>query len=136
MKTKLGISIELTAAIAFLVAGLGGLVPTIIVAAYILLAEEDKWLRFIAVKATVLLIAFGLIYRVAGYLQDLIWRFTDYSTVFGYGTLIYKLFGGIGAITMVVLVIRLVTFLLLAYKALKRETIEIPAIDQFIREHI
>ncbi len=136
MKTKLGISVELTAAIAFLVAGLGGFIPTIIVAAYILLAEEDKWLRFIAVKATVLLIVFSLIYKVAGYFQSMIWRFTDYSTVFGYGTFIYKLFGGIGAITLCVLIVKLVTFLLLAVKALKQETIEIPVIDQLIKEHI
>lgn len=51
MKTKLGISAGLLGAAVFFLALVGGWIPTILVAGYILLFEANDWLKNCAVKA-------------------------------------------------------------------------------------
>lgn len=54
-KTKLGISIGLLGAAAYFAALLGSWTPVLLVAGYILLVEENDWLRRCAVRALVIL---------------------------------------------------------------------------------
>ena len=71
-KTRLGISVGLLGACICLVALFGGLTPTILLAGYVLLMEENEWLKKCAVKAmaVLLVVAFGI--TVVGLIPDLL----------------------------------------------------------------
>ena len=50
--------------------GLLGIVPLVILAGYVLLLENNEWLKRAAVKAVVIVVAFGLISVLIGTLSD------------------------------------------------------------------
>lgn len=59
-KTKLGITISGLAAAIYLTCLFGGYIPAIILTGYVLMVEENEWLRRNAVKAIVLMMIFSV----------------------------------------------------------------------------
>lgn len=138
-KTKLGISVGLLGAILFMAAILEPL-AAIIIAGYILIAEENVWLRRTAVKSTVILIAFAalnvIIYLIPdfiGVIENLICIFKDDYYSGDFVSFINRL---VSFISSVFDYIKVILLALLALKSLKQSTIIIPAIDKFINNHI
>lgn len=70
-KTKLGITIGLAGAILFFF-GLINTTAAVLLAGYVLLAEENAWLKRTAIKAVVTFIAFALIGVGIDVLQELV----------------------------------------------------------------
>lgn len=54
MKTKLGISVGLLGTMVYFAALFGGYTPVILLAGYVLLFEENEWLKKAAIKAVAL----------------------------------------------------------------------------------
>lgn len=138
-KTKLGISVGLLGAILFMAAIVEPL-AAIIIAGYILIAEENVWLRRTAVKSTVILIAFAalnvIIYLIPDFIdviENLICIFKDDYYSGDFVSFINRL---VSFISSVFDYIKVILFALLALKSLKQSTIIIPAIDKFINNHI
>lgn len=131
-KTKLGISVGLLGAAVYFFGFFGGSVATILIAAYILLMEENSWLKKSAVKAVALWIVFALISAVLGFIPDII----------GFVDSIFNIFGGsfhISFLTNIVYMLRngldiveKVLFLLLGLKALNQGTVPVPGIDKLV----
>ncbi len=71
-KTKLGLSASLFAAILFCAAYFGGYVAAIIIAGYILIAEESVWLKKMALRCLLIMIAFSVISLAINFVPDLI----------------------------------------------------------------
>lgn len=69
-KTKLGLSTAIMGAIVYLTALFGGYTPLLLVAGYILLAEENAQLKKTAVTAFLILLAFSAVNFVIGLLPD------------------------------------------------------------------
>ena len=138
-KSKLGISVGLLGAILFMAAILEPL-AAIIIAGYILIAEENVWLRRTAVKSTVILIAFAalnvIIYLIPDFIdviENLICIFKDDYYSGDFVSFINRL---VSFISSVFDYIKVILFALLALKSLTQSTIIIPAIDKFINNHI
>lgn len=138
-KTKLGISVGLLGAILFMAAIVEPL-AAIIIAGYILIAEENVWLRRTAVKSTVILIAFAalnvIIYLIPDFIdviENLICIFKDDYYSGDFVSFINRL---VSFISGVFNYIKVILLALLALKSLKQSTIIIPAIDKFINNHI
>ncbi len=134
MKTKLGISVELVAAFAFLAAFLGGYIPAILVAGYILIVEEDAWLKKAAVKAVAILAFFGFCTAVIRMIPEFLAWIDGIANLFE-GDITY------GAVTRVVNVlvdtldlIRSILFICLAFLSLKKKSITIPIVDGLINK--
>ena len=66
-KTKLGIPFGLLAAGIYFGALFGGYLVVILLTAYVLLVEDDEWLRRSSVKAVILMIMFSLIDIILGF---------------------------------------------------------------------
>ena len=83
-KTKLGISVGFLAA-GIYASGLLSAVVTVMLAGYVLLREEDEWLRKSAVKAVAIILVFGIFSSGIGIVQDL-FRILDalVGTVFSF----------------------------------------------------
>lgn len=82
MKTKLGISVSLMAALLYLGGLFGGYIVLTLLVGYVLLKEEDVWLRKSAVKAVGVCLAYSLIGFVIGLLPDVIGILSSFLNIF------------------------------------------------------
>ena len=82
-KTKLGISVELLGVIVFAAALFGGYFPLLLVAGYILLREENEWLRKSAVQAVTTSIVFSFLIYTVGLIPDALDWFGSLINIFG-----------------------------------------------------
>lgn len=133
-KTKLGISVAVLGAAVYFTGLFSGYLITIVLAGYILLMEENVWLKKAAVKSVALMICFSILSAVLGLIPDVI----------GFVDSIFNIFGGsfhISVLTNIVYMLRdgldlveKVLFLLLGLKALNQGTIKVPVIDKFVEK--
>ena len=135
MKSKLGISVGLFGAGIYLGNLVGGILVSILLLGYVLLFEENEWLKVSVIKATVLSMLFTfltmvveLIPRTIGTIDNLMRIFDGDFTVQLLSRVTLFLNYGIGLLEMVV-------FLLLAVKALNQRTMNIPVVDGMIKKH-
>ena len=134
-KTKLGIGVGLAGAIMYLLGLYGGYMVTLLAAGYVLLAEENLWLKKVAVKAVVLMLAFSVLSSAANFIPN-VWTFLG-SIINAFGGHLHGDFlSGFSTVLNNALYLgELVLFVLLAWKALKQQTIAIPALDSFVEKH-
>lgn len=134
-KTKLGISVGLMGALLFLTCMAGGYVAALLMAGYILLREENRWLKEIAIKAVVILVGFGLLSALIGFIPETISFIQSVAELFnGYlnASVIYRLYS---VLTTLLTVVKTVVFILLAWKALKQQDINVPVVDSLLKKH-
>lgn len=107
-----------------------------IVAGYILLFEENEWLKKVAVKAVALMITVGAIITIIGLIPDVLNWLTNFLAVFN----VYFSTGTIGSffnsITDAIDIIRTVFFLILGVKALNQGTVTVPVVDNLINKYM
>lgn len=136
MKTKLGISVAMVAAAAYLVGFFSGNVALLLIVGYVLLCESDEWLKKSVVKALAIGLAFSLVSAVIGFIPNAISLVDDLFSIFG-GSF------GIGFISRTIIFINTVLsvfekllMLALAILALDNKTIKLPLIDDLIEKHM
>ncbi len=133
-KTKLGISVPLLAAAVYFTALLGGFTPLVIVVGYILLCEENEWLRHNAIKAVVIYLLVALIPTALGFVDDV---FGFFNVIIGwFGSFYLRWPGNIDS--LVVIAVRLLGDLILLFsgiRALKMGGVPTPKVDSLINKH-
>ena len=135
-KSKLGIAKELLAAGIFVGALAGGYVFAGIMVLYVLLKEEDQWLREMAVKAIATLMVFSFFINCIDLIPDVVNWFATLTNLLDSSWDSYKLTSGIGLVTSILDIMRTIFFLVLAGKALKHQTINIPIADDLIKKYV
>lgn len=135
-KTRLGISVGLLGAIAYVLTGFSGYVPALLIAGYVLLFEENEWLKRSCVKAVVLAVCFTLIVGAIGLIPDLLSWVSSTVTLFD-GSFNYSQVNTvISLFTRALNIIEDCLFILLAVKALKQGNLSVPVVDEMIDKHI
>lgn len=131
-KTKLGVSVAVLGAAMYFTGLFSGYIITIILAGYILLMEENVWLKKAAVKSVALMIAFSVLSALLGLIPDVIGFVDSIVNIFGasfrisvLSNIIYMLREGLDLVEKVL-------FLLLGLKALNQGTIKVPVIDKLV----
>lgn len=135
-KTKLGVSVGLLGAALYFAAYFGGYVSVALIAGYVLLCEENEWLKKTAVKAAVLMVAFNFLVEAIGLIPDLLnWilSFLDLINLSLSFTVINRI---VGLLTSAIYIVETVAFLLLGLKALKKEDFAISSIDELVNKHM
>lgn len=144
-KTKLGISTGLLAALAYFAGCFSGYLLLFLVAGYVLLKEEDAWLRKNVVKAVALMVVFSVATCALGLIPDLInWLNSGFGiinvslyTIPFVGTiLLSKITGIISFLTGAIGIVETVAFLLLGLSALKQKDVKISPIDKMIEKYM
>lgn len=135
-KTKLGISVELLGVIVFAAALFGGYFPLLLAAGYILLREENEWLRKSAVQAVTTSILFSFLIYTVGLIPDALDWFGSLTNIFGTSFYFSVVNGIINAVTSALSIIREVLFLLMILKAFKQESIQVPVVDKIIEKYM
>ena len=135
MKSKLGISVGLLGAAVYLAALFGGYVPVIVLSGYILLFEDNEWLRKSAVKAVTLMMSIAFAITLINLIPDLLSWIASLVSIFK-GTFNY---GVVSSIVLLVTkafdIVRTCLFLMLGAKALNQGTIAIPFVDKIINKY-
>ena len=135
-KTKLGISVGLLGAAVYF-CGVLSLTALVLVAGYILLVEENIWLRKSAVKAVVIYVAFAIVETILGF-GDEIFGFLnvilgwakDVEFRFDYPWRLDSLIRyALGAVETLL-------YLILGFKALSQGSIKVGPIDNCVNKHM
>ena len=131
-KTKLGLSVGIVAAISYLMFFYGGLVAGLLVAGYILVCENDSWLKRVALKALALTLAFSVVNTLIYLLPSLLNVFNNMVAIFG-GYLRLTIISNIAEfLSSIVNIFELVAYIGLAIMALFGKSINFKPLDKLI----
>ena len=134
-KSKLGISIALFAALMFLTGHLNVIVM-VLVAGYILLREENAYLKKTAVGTIVLYLAFAALSLCIGLLSNVFSFFNFGNWMYEYVYSAYKVTNSFfSSLNTLVDIAEKIVFGLLALFALLGKEVKIPVIDKFLEKH-
>lgn len=135
-KTKLGISVGLLGAAIYFTSLFSGYLVPVILTGYVLLFEENNWLRKNAVKAVSLMVFFSLIFVVINLIPNAI-SFIDYiASMFGGNVYIAFISNLVNAVTSAIDIIEKVLFIGLGLKALNQGSISVPVADKLINKYM
>jgi uncharacterized membrane protein len=131
-KTKLGISVPLLAAAVCFAAVFGGYVATIILTGYVLLKEEDEWLRKTSVKALAVMMLFSFISTIVGFVPDIVSILNNLCTIFNTSFEIKKLSQIIYLIKGILTLVESIILIIMGYKALKYTEMNVAMVDKIV----
>ena len=135
MNTKIGISAGLVAAAAYFLGMVGGWVPVVLIAGYVLLAESNEWLRMSVVKAVAVCVFFAVISTLVGLLPNAISIINNLASIFRGSFSIAVVSRIVAAFNSIWSFLEKLLLLLLGFKALQHETIGFGPIDGLIERH-
>lgn len=135
-KTKLGVSVGLLGAIACFSALFGDYIAVLVVAGYILLFEENEWLKKAAVKAVLVKVVIGILMTVIGLIPDLIGLISDFMSIFNKYFTLNIVNSIVNVVVDVLDIFRTVVLLLLGIKALNQGTITVPVVDNLVNKYM
>lgn len=136
VKTKLGITIGLMGAALYAAALFGGYVPAILLAGYVLLMEENEWLKRTAVKAVALLAGFSFLVYVINVIPDVVGWVLSFINLFGTSLYLSELNAIFSVLTSAVSIAKDLVFLFLIVKSLKLATVKVPVVDPLVDKNM
>jgi hypothetical protein len=98
--------------------------------------EEDVWLKATAVKVVSIMTVFSLILAALSIVPDAIGLLNYFVALFGGSFSVLLLTNLVYFLQQFVTLAETVVFLLLALKALKMDTINVPMVDMLITKHM
>lgn len=135
-KTKLGISVCLLAFLLYL-SGLVSSLVLFLIAGYILLQEQDPWLRKAAVKAAVIMAAFALAFGAVDILDELLGAG---SSLFSSLRIFRAVFEVPKMLTTflesLLMIVRTVVLIAMGALALKKKDVSAGPLDKLINKHM
>ncbi len=135
-KTRLGISVGLLGAALFLSCLFGSFMVAVILAGYILLFEENAWLKKSAVKGVALLFGFALLSAIVHLIPNAIDLIDSIARVFDGYVHVEFISDIIRVIDNVLNIAEKILFIVLGFKALNQGTIKIPVIDSLVNKYM
>lgn len=135
-KTKLGITVGMLGATVYLAGLFGGYLVAIVLAGYILLYEENEWLKKSAVKAITLMICFSFFSISINVISNGITCIHNIVAIFDGSFSIDLLSKFIVALNSIIDLFEKILFLDLGLKALNQGTISVPIVDKLISKYM
>lgn len=131
-KTKLGLSIGMLSTVIYLVALFGGYTPLLLLVGYVLLFEQNDWLKRVCFKAVAVLFAFSVATTFISLLPEAIGVIADLASIFG-GYFSYSVVSSIvSALISALSIVKVILLLMLALKAYKIRDVKFTKIDTLI----
>lgn len=135
-KTKLGISVGLLGAAIYFTGLFSGYLVAVILAGYVLLCEDNEWLRKSAVKAVALMVFFSLLTILVNLIPDIIGCLDNLFGMFGGKFSINVLTCIVNMVVSALDIIKKILFVGLGIKALDQGTIAFPVVDRLINKYM
>lgn len=130
--TKIGVPAKLLAAFAYLAAFFSGYVAFLLIGGYILIREQNDWLRFHAVKAGVLMVCFSIANALISLIPSLFTWIDDLLGIFGGSFRLAFIYNGQSWLATTLAVLEKVLFLVLAYMAFKGSDLKLGPVDKLV----
>ena len=135
-KTGLGISVGILGAAIYLTGLFNGYLVAIIMAGYVLLFEENSWLKRSAVKAVTTMVLFSFLSTAINLIANVFGIISNVVAIFGGYFSIDALNSIESVVTGVIDIIEKVLFLAFGVKALNQGTIAVPVVDKLINKYM
>ena len=135
-KTRFGIAVGLLGAVMYLVGLYGGYIITLLLAGYILVFEENEWLKKSAVKSVVLMIVFSVLSTVVYFIPNVISLISSILGIFGGYFRIEVISNLAEAVSNALGIMKQLLFIGLGLKALNQGNIAVPAVDKLIEKYM
>jgi len=135
-KTRLGITVGLMGAALYFSGLFGGYVITIILAGYVLLCEENAWLKKAAVKTVAIMMGFSLLGSLIYLIPNAIGVIDSVLNVFGGNLYLAFVSNIIDVLDKVLVLAEKLLFIILGLKAFNQGNISVPVIDKLINKYM
>lgn len=135
-KSKLGVSIGLLGAAVCFLGLFGSYIPVVIAVGYILLFEENEWLKKNSVKVLAVMIVLSAISTTIGLIPDAISVISSLLNIFNGSFSIPLITSIISFITTVLSFLRTIILLGMGFKALNQGTLTLPVVDNLVNKHM
>lgn len=133
-KTKLGLSVGVVGAAAFLLYQFGGYTPALLLVGYVLLCESDTGLKKSVLSATVIALGYSLVNYVIYLFPNVTGLLTSFLNIFGVHPELYiidRIFNFLGT---VVAFLKGLLMVFLAGMSLLNKPVELPFLKKLIIE--
>ena len=140
-KSKLGISVGLLCAALYFSYLFGNILIPIAIIAYILIVEENIWLKKSAVKSLVVYAVLSIVLPfIISLIPDILDVIDSFLNVFDVYLRNYQVFNIIYRIfeflNNILYIVRRFAYIILGILALKQSTIKLPVVDNFINKYM
>lgn len=135
-KTKLGVGVGLLGAAVCFLALFGGYTPMLIAVGYILLFEENEWLKKTGVKALAVMFTFSVFITVIDLIPDCLNVISSFLGIFNFSVYFSLIRSMFSVLVDILSLLRTVVLILLGYKALSQGTIKVPFVDTLINKYM
>lgn len=135
-KTRLGISVGMFGATIYLTGLFSGYLVAVLLAGYVLLFEENGWLKRSAVKAVSLMVFFSFITVLINLIPNAINCIGYVASMFGGSFHIGFISNLVSAVTSAIDIIEKLLFIGLGVKALNQGTIAVPVVDKLVSKYM
>lgn len=136
MKTKLGISVGLFGAAIYFLGLFSGYLAMILLVGYVLLFEQDMWLRKSAVKAIVIMLLFSIVSAIVTLVPGAISIVDDALNILNINFSVPFISKIVTLITGLLTYLEKILLLILGIQAVQRQSINLGFIDQLIDKHM
>lgn len=136
MKTRFGVSVNAMAALVCFMALFGSYIPVLLLVGYIMIAEDNEYLKRIAAKALAVMVCFSLLGVVIGYIPNVIELINRVCAIFNgsfYVGIISKL---ISLITYILGILESLILLVMGIEALSGKNFPVGMIDKFMAANV
>lgn len=135
-KTKLGISVGMLGAAIYLTGLFSGYLVVVLLAGYVLLFEENAWLKRNAVKAVSLMLLFSFFTVLINLIPNVMSCIGYIASMFGGSFYVGVISNLVNAVSSVIDIIQKLLFIGLGVKALNQGTIAVPVVDKLISKYM
>ena len=135
-KTKLGISVGLLGAGLYFMGLFSGYLVAVLLAGYVLLCEDNEWLKKAAVKAISVMVLFSFASAIVNLIPNVMSFIDSIVSMFGGNFYIAFISNLVNAVVTALNVIEKLLLLGLGVKALNQGTIAVPVVDGLINKYM
>lgn len=135
-KTKLGISVGLLGAALYFMGLFSGYLVTVLLAGYVLLREDDEWLKKTAVKAVSVMVLFSFLSVVVNLIPNTFGVISNIVALCGGNFYVAHISNIVNVIVSILNLIEKILFLILGLKALNQKAISVPIVDGLINKYM
>lgn len=135
-KTRLGISVGMLGAAIYLTDLFSGYLVAVLLTGYVLLFEENGWLKRSAVKSVSLMVFFSFITVLINLIPDAMNCIGYVASMFGGSFHVGFISNLVNAMTSAIDIIEKLLFIGLGVKALNQGTIAVPVVDKLVSKYM
>ncbi|MBQ8575706.1 MAG: hypothetical protein IJ447_06665 [Clostridia bacterium] len=134
-KSKLGLNVCLLGAIAYWVTLFGGYIAALILTGYILLFEDNRWLKKIVLNSLVLSLFISIILSLISVLPSFVNLINSFFGIFEGHFYANGFTSFTNLLTCIVNIAETLAFIILGFTSLKEKDITVPFVSKFVDKY-